>query len=264
MLILSFLTVTTSNSGSLAVAAAAWRQQLGDGSLAVAAWWRQGRWSGSQWDWTSNDDGNEARMCVKLHVGENKLAGPTEDKQAAREANQKANEEAYYKAHWTANYMAHKVMGCTAPKGWRHRLPQMGHRPRSGAAQSWPRDNNEVRRANQKVNNAANYKAKWKANYEANRGGKAKTPDDVQEAKGAQGKFGLDNELDEAKKAQDNINDYADENGATGNSYDDVGIQTIATRDLAAMKILAENRFVCSTTETRLAWVTQMAKAAPG
>jgi hypothetical protein len=126
---------------------------------------------------------------------------------------------------------------------------------RLGAAQSGPRDNKEGQRAHQKANSAANQETNQKANYKANRGGKAKTPNDVQEAHKAQGELGSDNEPDEAEKAQEDIGGYADKDGISGDDEDDIRIQTIATGDLAAMKILAKNRSVCGIMAARLARV---------
>jgi hypothetical protein len=74
----------------------------------------------------------------------------------------------------------------------------------------------------------------------------------------------LADELNEAKEAQEDINNYTDEDGATSDGKDNVGIQTIATGDLVAIKILAENRSVRGTMVTRLAGVMQIAEAAPG
>jgi hypothetical protein len=74
----------------------------------------------------------------------------------------------------------------------------------------------------------------------------------------------LDNELNEAKEAQDDINNYADKDGATSDGKDNIGIQTIALGDLAVMKILAKNGSVCGTMAARLARVMQKAEAAPG
>jgi hypothetical protein len=141
-------------------------------------------------------------MRLKPHVSENALAGPMDDKQATLGANQKADKEAHHEVHQTANYMAHQGDGTHSPQGSEALSATNGKpRPCPGTAQRWPRDNNEVQRANRKANNAANHEADRKANYKADRSGKAKTPDDVQEAEGAQGEFGLDNKLDEAEKA---------------------------------------------------------------
>jgi hypothetical protein len=156
-------------------------------------------------------------MRVSSHASKTTSAGPTDDKQAALRANQKANKDAYHEAYRTASYMAHQGDGRHSHQG-SEALSAISGKPRlhSGATQSWPRDNKEVQRANWKADNVANNKANRKANYKVDLGRKAKTPDDVQEADGAQGELGLDGELNEAKKAQDNSNDYADKDSALG------------------------------------------------
>jgi hypothetical protein len=163
-----------------------------------------------------------------------------------------------------ANHMAHQGDGVHSSQGSEASAATIGNpRPHSGTALSGPRDDKEGQRANRKANDASNHKANWKANHEADCGRRAKTPkyahDDWD-----QSKLCSNDELDKAKKAQDNINNYADEDGASGDDEDNIKIKTIATGDLAAMKILAKNRYVRGTTAARLAQIAQKVEAAPG
>ncbi len=79
------------NTAAVAVA-----RQANDQAAAVAhsAFTIAGLVNGSQWDWTSDDKGDEARMRRKPHASETALAWLMDDEQATFGANQKANEEA--------------------------------------------------------------------------------------------------------------------------------------------------------------------------
>jgi hypothetical protein len=116
---------------------------------------------------------------------------------------------------------------------------------------------------NQKANEATNHKANWKVNHNADCIRRAKTPEYMHDDWDLD-QLGLDDELKEAKKAPDDLDDDADEDSPSRDGEDDIDIKAIATGDLAAMKILAMNRSLHGTTAARLARGAQKAKAAPG
>jgi hypothetical protein len=70
---------------------------------------------GSQWDWASNDNDDEAHGQNNPHASE--AAGLRVNEQAIHDAHQEADKEAHNDAHWTATYMAHRGDGTYNAQG---------------------------------------------------------------------------------------------------------------------------------------------------
>ncbi len=72
--------------------------------------------SGSQWDWASDDNDDEAHERRNLHASG--AAGLQNNEHASLDAHQEAKEDSHSDAHWTATYMAHLSDGTYNAQGW--------------------------------------------------------------------------------------------------------------------------------------------------
>jgi hypothetical protein len=213
---------------------------------------------GSQWDWASDDDDNEAHELRNLHASG--AAGLRNNEHAGLDAHQEAEEDAHSNAPWTATYMAHLSDGTYNAQGWGASAASP-ETPKSCAvtARSGQKDHKEAQR---KPPRAANKEANWKTEYNIDHGRRAATPDYADDWD--LGWLGVDVEFEEARKASDNPKDEADKDSASNIREDDNRIKVIASRDLAALDALAENRSIRGTMAARLAWGVHKAEAAPG
>jgi hypothetical protein len=214
---------------------------------------------GSQWDWASDDDNDEAHERSNLHASG--AAGLRNNEHAVPDAHQEAKEDAHRDSHWTATYMAHLSDGTYNVQGWGASAASP-ETPKSRAviARCGQKDHKEAQR---KPPRAANKEANWKTKYNTEHGGRAATPNyaDYWDL----GWLGADVELKEARKASDNPKDEADKESVSDDGEDDNRTKVIASRDLAALDALAEkNRSIRGTMAARLAWGAHKAEAAPG
>jgi hypothetical protein len=205
---------------------------------------------GSQWDWASDDDNDEAQEQRNQQASG--AAGLQNNKHAVHDAHQETKEEAHSNACWTATYMAHRSDGTYNTQGSRA----------SAAQPKTPKSRAVIALCGPLPPRAANNEANLKTNHNTDHGRRAATPNYADDWD--LGQLGTDVEVKEAREAPDNSMDKADKDSAYADWEDNNGTKAIASRDLAALDTLAKNRSIQGTTAARLAWGVQKAKAAPG